>query len=264
MGEKQKRQYLVGEALLLGYGGISLINRITGMSINAIRCGIDELRQGDVYECGAPERAPGAGRPKFTDSDTGILEAVEEIVSGATYGTPTRVLAWTTLSLRKISGILESEFSIRASHTTVGKALGVLGYSRQCNKKMEQVGASAPDRNEQFEYINAKAQEFAFFSRRNIRNERVPVKFPLVRLQSNGYRSLFVDFCIFDPAAPFVDHHVLIRKFLVFLIKICTGQQIRPDSVKLLPKPDVFLRFFTGTEVNVYVHAPGQDFFITF
>ena len=46
------------------------------------------------------------------------------------------------------------------SHVTVGKTLELLGYSRQCNKKMEQIGKPAPDRNGQFEYINAKAQEF--------------------------------------------------------------------------------------------------------
>ena len=146
--------------MLIGYGGISLINRITGVSINTIRHGIAELQQGDIYECGAPERIEGAGRPKFTDTNTNILEAIEEIVSGATYGTPAKVLVWTTLSLRKISEILENDYSIKTSHTTVGKALELLGYSRQCNKKMQQIGNSAPDRNEQFEYINAKAQEF--------------------------------------------------------------------------------------------------------
>ena len=160
MSEKQKRQYLAGEALLLGYGGISLINRITGVSINVIRRGIEELQQGDVYVCDGPDRTEGAGRPKFTDREMGVLEAIEEIVSGATYGTPSKVLVWTTLSLRKISGMLESDYSIRASHVTVGKVLELLGYSRQCNKKMEQIGKPAPDRNEQFEYINAKAQEF--------------------------------------------------------------------------------------------------------
>lgn len=130
------------------------------MSINAIRHGIEELQQGDIYQCSAPERVKGAGRPKLTDQETGILEAIEEIVSAAIYGTPSKVLVWTTLSLRKISGILESDYSIKASHVTVGKALELLGYSRQCNKKMEQIGKPAQDRNEQFEYINAKAQEF--------------------------------------------------------------------------------------------------------
>lgn len=160
MGEKQKRQYLAEEALLLGYGGISLISRVTGMSINTIRRGIKELQQGDVYKYGGAQREEGAGRPKFTDQNEGILEAIEEIVSGATYGTPSKVLLWTTLSLRKISEILESNYSIKASHTTVGNALKLLGYSRQCNKKMEQIGDPASDRNEQFEYINAKAKEF--------------------------------------------------------------------------------------------------------
>lgn len=99
MSEKQKRQYLAGEALLLGYGGISLISRITGVSINTIRHGIAELKQGDIYECGVHDRIEGAGRPKFTDTNNNILEIVEEIVSGATYGTPAKVLVWTTPSL---------------------------------------------------------------------------------------------------------------------------------------------------------------------
>ena len=90
------------------------------MSINTIRRGIRELQQGDIYEGNGPERAEGAGRPKLTDRVIGILEAAEEIVSGAAYGTPSKVLAWTTLSLRKISVILESSYSIRASHVTVG------------------------------------------------------------------------------------------------------------------------------------------------
>lgn len=135
MSEKQKRQYLAGEALLLGYGGISLINRITGVSINAIRRGIEELQQGDVYVCDGPERTKGAGRPKFTDREIGILEAIEEIVSGATYGTPSKVLVWTTLSLRKISGILESGYSIRASHVTVGRPWNFLDTAGSATKK---------------------------------------------------------------------------------------------------------------------------------
>lgn len=32
MCEKQRRQYLASEAALLGYGGVSLISRITGVS----------------------------------------------------------------------------------------------------------------------------------------------------------------------------------------------------------------------------------------
>lgn len=48
----------------------------------------------------------------------------------------------------------------RASHVAVGKALELPEYCRQCSIKMEQAGKPAPDRNEQFEYINVKVQEF--------------------------------------------------------------------------------------------------------
>lgn len=50
MSEKQKRQFIASEAALLGYGGILLISRITGVSRSMIMHGIHELDNGDVFE----------------------------------------------------------------------------------------------------------------------------------------------------------------------------------------------------------------------
>lgn len=160
LNEKQKRQFLASEAKLLGYGGVTLISRITGVSRITIKRAMHELENGDVFEKNGRQRAVGGGRTSHTKPDSVLTCAVEEIVSGKTYGTPMGVLKWTTLSLRKISRILKEKYFMEASYATVRKILKELGYSRQTNKKMEQIGEPAPDRNEQFQYINDKAEEF--------------------------------------------------------------------------------------------------------
>ena len=159
MCEKQKRQYLASEAALLGYGGVSLISRITGVSRVTIARAMHEL-DSDQFKQHSRQRAAGGGRADHTALDGELARTIEEIVSEATYGSPMTVLKWTTLSLRKISRILEEKYSLKASHSTVQKVLKKLGYSRQANKKMKQVGSPAPDRDEQFRYINSKAEEF--------------------------------------------------------------------------------------------------------
>ena len=46
------------------------------------------------------------------------------------------------------------------SHETVGKILESMRYSKQANQKMPQAGETHPDRNAQFEHINATAAEY--------------------------------------------------------------------------------------------------------
>jgi hypothetical protein len=70
------------------------------------------------------------------------------------------VLSWTTESLRSIQKALAEKYDINASYVTVGAILEDMGYSKQANQKMLQVGNPHPDRNAQFEFINKKAKEF--------------------------------------------------------------------------------------------------------
>ena len=65
-----------------------------------------------------------------------------------------------TLSLRKISDILVEEHSISISYVKVSQLLSEMGYSKQVNQKMEQVGVPSPDRNQQFEFIDRTAHEY--------------------------------------------------------------------------------------------------------
>ena len=48
----------------------------------------------------------------------------------------------------------------KASHTLVASLLSEMGYSRQVNQKMIQLGKPHPDRDAQFQFINRKSEEF--------------------------------------------------------------------------------------------------------
>jgi transposase len=159
LDENQKRMYLAAEAKSLGRGGISQISEVLGVSRNTIAAGIKELS-------GAVERAPagrirkeGGGRKSIEQTQPGIMEALESLVSESSYGNPESPLRWTTKSLRNLSdALLAKGFSI--SFSKVRQMLNDLGYSLQLNQKMLQVGEPHPDRDEQFRHISETAAAF--------------------------------------------------------------------------------------------------------
>lgn len=88
----------------------------------------------------------------------GLSEALEALVDPLTRGDPMSPLRWTCKSKAKLAAALTKQgWSISAS--SVGRMLRDMGYSLQAvQKKLE--GASHPDRNAQFEYINAAAEDY--------------------------------------------------------------------------------------------------------
>lgn len=157
LDERQKRLYLANEAISYGRGGISLVSRISGMSRTTITKAVDELNSNEKID--GKTRRSGGGR-KFVESNCpDIEEKIRRIVDGKTYGDPMRVLSYTTESLRKIQTELEKD-GIVISHVTIGKILEAMGYSKQVNQKMLQLGDPHPDRNAQFEHINETAAAF--------------------------------------------------------------------------------------------------------
>ena len=72
----------------------------------------------------------------------------------ATLGDPMRPLIWVSKSMEKLAATL-TEMGHPISADTVRKELVKLGFSRQSNRKADE-GSKHPDRNAQFEYINAK------------------------------------------------------------------------------------------------------------
>ncbi len=68
LDEKLRRLMAASEAWALGYGGIALVSRATGLSIPTIRTGLAELEDPDTI-IGDRIRRPGAGRKPLVETD---------------------------------------------------------------------------------------------------------------------------------------------------------------------------------------------------
>ncbi|MEX6429922.1 MAG: ISAzo13 family transposase [Ferrimicrobium sp.] len=156
LDERMRRIIAAAEAKVLGHGGISEVSRATGVSRRAIHVGLKELeaREESDSEAGRRIRRAGGGRKKATDKDSTLATDLESLLEPVTRGDPESPLRWTTKSLRGLSEELKA-MGHTLSHTSVGDLLEELGYSLQSNAKTLE-GSKHPDRNAQFEYINAE------------------------------------------------------------------------------------------------------------
>jgi Rhodopirellula transposase DDE domain len=99
-------------------------------------------------------RRVGGGRCALSKSDPGLIPALKRLVEPATLGDPMRPLIWVSKSMEKLAATL-TEMGHPVSADTVRTELIKLGFSRQSNRKANE-GSKHPDRNAQFEHINAK------------------------------------------------------------------------------------------------------------
>lgn len=158
LDERQRRLYAAVEAKVLGHGGVKRVHEATGVARGSILAGLKELGQGIEALAGEPRRVrrAGAGRKKLIEQDPGVREALERLVEPVTRGDPESPLRWTCKSLMQLSRELGA-CGHTISHVSVGVLLKDLGYSLQGNRKTLE-GASHPDRNAQFEFINEKIE----------------------------------------------------------------------------------------------------------
>ena len=160
LDEYQRRIFLASEAQMLGYGGISCISRISGISRVTITHGLNEIRnQGVTKQSNGGSRKKGGGRKSINDSQPGITQELEKLIEGHTKGDPTIPLIWTSKSVRHLEKALK-ERGFNVSYVTVSSLLKELGYSLQANRKDLAIQKQHPDRDEQFEYINERAKMF--------------------------------------------------------------------------------------------------------
>jgi hypothetical protein len=161
--EKARRCWAACEALSLGRGGVSLVAAATRLSRPTIRRGIAEIQAGD-HESTDPRpnrpriRQPGGGRYSIAEADGTLIRDLKRLIDPATRGDPMSPLLWTCKSTRILADAL-LELGHDLSHQTVGRLLVDLGYSLQANRKTEE-GKDHPDRNAQFEHINARVRSF--------------------------------------------------------------------------------------------------------
>ena len=156
LDEWSRRVWAATEARAIGYGGDALVSSATGLARKTIRKGRRELARGGPPT--ARLRRPGAGRPSLQRRQPGLRDALEALVDPLTRGDPTSPLRWTCKSRAKLAAALTQQ-GWHVSSTTVGRMLNQLGYSLQAPRKRHE-GTAHPDRNAQFEHINATADRF--------------------------------------------------------------------------------------------------------
>jgi hypothetical protein len=101
-------------------------------------------------------RRSGGGRKKLTDKDPGLLFALNKLVDPVTRGDPESPLRWTSKSTTKLAREL-SAGGHPVSQRTVCDLLTGEGYSLQSVRKTRE-GAQHPDRDAQFQFLNAQVQ----------------------------------------------------------------------------------------------------------
>jgi hypothetical protein len=157
MDERARRLWAGTEAGAIGYGGVAAVARATGMAISTVRKGRDEARAGARRDDVVKVRRSAGNRP-YEVAHPEVWPALEKLVDPVTRGDPESPLRWTCKSTQVLSAELFIQHGIRVSDRTVAKLLRAHDYSLQApNKSVE--GKQHPDRNAQFEQINAKAQD---------------------------------------------------------------------------------------------------------
>jgi hypothetical protein len=155
MDERRRRQWAAAEARDLGWSGVSLVARATGLSRPTIMVGLRELDQPIPQRAAQAGRVrrPGGGRRPLSQTNPALLPALEALVEPVTRGDPESPLRWTCKSTRRLAEELTHQ-GYPVGARTVASLLHEAGYSLQANRKTRE-GLAHPDRNAQFEYINA-------------------------------------------------------------------------------------------------------------
>jgi hypothetical protein len=155
LDERSRRRFAAAEALAAGRGGIAAVARATGIAPSTIGRALREVRAGEMLDPGRLRR-PGAGGKPRIETDASLLDDLRALIEPDTRGDPQSPLLWTSKSLSKLAGAL-CAMGHRIGRTLVGELLHKLGYSLQANRKTRE-GASHPDRDAQFHYINDRVK----------------------------------------------------------------------------------------------------------
>jgi len=151
LNERSRRLLAAAEAKTAGFGGITATSLATGMARSTIGRGLKDLAAPDTLA--GEVRRPGGGGPTLIDKDPTLLENLRHLVEPATMGDPMRPLMWVSKSHAKLAAALRG-MGHKVADSSIPKLLGLLKYRRQVNRKTLE-GSHNPDRNAQFEHINA-------------------------------------------------------------------------------------------------------------
>jgi hypothetical protein len=156
LDERSRRLVLGMAAGAAGEGGTAAVAALTGASWQTVANGKADLDCGDVPAPGRARR-PGGGRKRLTESDPGLLAALESLIRDAIRGDPEAPLAWTTRSAQHLADALTAA-GHPCSDSTVLRVMKRAGYTQQSNSRAQE-GRQHPERDGQFRYIAARARE---------------------------------------------------------------------------------------------------------
>jgi len=151
--ERGRRLWAASEVRAAGWGGLAAVSGITGLARSTIERGLKDLDAAPLTK--GRVRREGGGPPRATERNAMLLDDLRRLVEPNILGDPMRPLLWVSKSLKKLASAL-ADMGHSVSPNTVRKLLtDELGFSRQSNRKADE-GTNHPDRNAQFEYINAE------------------------------------------------------------------------------------------------------------
>ena len=152
LDERGRRLFAAAEVRTAGWGGLSVVARITGLARSTINRGEDDLDAEPLAK--GKIRRSGGGRRAVAETDPELVPELKRLVEPAILGDPMRPLIWVSKSMDKLAETLTA-MGHPIGADTVRKELVKLGFSRQHNRKADE-GSKHPDRNAQFEHINTK------------------------------------------------------------------------------------------------------------
>ena len=150
LNERGRRVVAAAEAAAAGYGGIAAVSAATGIAASTIGRGLREVSDPRGLD---RVRRPGGGRKTAAAKDATLLSDLGALVEPTSRGDPRLPLRWTCKSVRRLAEELQAQ-GHQVGRTLVSELLDGMGFSLQGNRKTLE-GSDHPDRNAQFEHINA-------------------------------------------------------------------------------------------------------------
>jgi hypothetical protein len=129
LDERQRRLYLANEAKAIGYGGISQVSKVSGVSRVTITQGMTEINfEGYQPQAQTRLRKKGGGRKRIETKTPEILQELDELLEPYTKGDPMNPLRWSSKSTRALEAALEQKGYI-VSDTTTAETFDTIYFS---------------------------------------------------------------------------------------------------------------------------------------